>query len=137
MVPVELAELFQQRGIPVVAIVSKVHAEASASKRSDGKKLMDFAEIVLDTGAPVGDAMVQIPGMEMKVAPGSTVGGAMLINCMKAETAKLLTEAGKPPQALAGAVAIGAERSTEIFQAAYDEHAHRLARLFANVGNAD
>ena len=137
LVPVELAELFQSKGIPVVAIVSKVHAEASASKRSDGKKLMDFAQIVLDTGAPIGDAMVQIPGMEMKVAPGSTVGGAMLINCMKAETAKLLTEAGKPPLALAGAVAVGSERSMEIFQAAYDEHAHRLARLFESVGGND
>lgn len=134
LVPVELAELFQQKQIPVVAIVSKVHAEASASKRADGKKLMDFAQIVLDTGAPVGDAMVEIPGMEMKVAPGSTVGGALLINCIKAETARLLTEAGQPPLALAGAVAVGSARSEAIFQAAYDEHAHRLARLYEKVG---
>ena len=134
LVPVEMAEGFKRRGIPVVAIVSQAHAQASASKRSDGKKLMDFATIVLDTGAPVGDALVQIPGMEMKVAPGSTVGGAMLINCMKAETAKLLTEAGQPPLALVGAVVVGAERSAEIFQAAYDEHAHRLAKLYENVG---
>lgn len=134
LVPVEMAEGFKRRGISVVAIVSQAHAQASASKRSDGKKLMDFATIVLDTGAPVGDALVQISGMEMKVAPGSTVGGAMLINCMKAETAKLLTEAGQPPLALVGAVVVGAERSAEIFQAAYDEHAHRLAKLYENVG---
>jgi len=95
---------------------------------------MDFAQIVLDTGAPPGDAMVTIPGMEMKVAPGSTVGGAMLINCLKAETARRLTDAGQPPLALAGAVAVGKERSVEIFQAAYDDHAHRLARLFEKVG---
>jgi uncharacterized phosphosugar-binding protein len=134
IVPVEMAEGFQARGVPVVAIVSRAHADASASKRADGKKLMDFADIVLDTGAPVGDAMVAIPGMEMNVAPGSTVGGALLVNCLKAEIARLLTEAGEPPLALAGAVVVGAARSVEIFQAAYDDHAHRLARLYAAVG---
>lgn len=134
VVPVEMAELFQQRGIPVVALVSQVHADASPAKRADGRKLMDFAEVVLDTGAPVGDAMVAIPGLEMKVAPGSTVGGAMLVNCVKAEVARRLVDAGAPPLALAGAVTVGAQRSAEIFQAAYDEHAHRLARLYADVG---
>jgi uncharacterized phosphosugar-binding protein len=77
---------------------------------------------------------VEIPGMEMKVAPGSTVGGAMVVNCLKAEVARLLTEAGSPPLALAGAVAVGKERCDKIFQDAYDEHARRLARLYANIG---
>src|SRR5438445_8354085 len=46
LVPIEIAEQFQQRGVRVIAIVSLVHANASTSKRSDGKKLQDFAEIV-------------------------------------------------------------------------------------------
>jgi uncharacterized phosphosugar-binding protein len=134
LVPVEMAELFHSKQIPVIALVSTEHAAASSSKRADGRKLMEFAQIVLDTGAPVGDAMVEIPGMEMKVAPGSTVGGAMVVNCLKAEVARLLTEAGSPPLALAGAVAVGKERCDQIFQDAYDEHARRLARLYANIG---
>ena len=134
VVPVEMAEHFQLAAVPVIALVSRTHADASPSKRPDGRKLMDFADWVLDTGAPIGDAMVEIPGMEMKVAPGSTVGGAMVVNCLKAEVARILTEAGSPPDALAAAVTLGAERSAEVFQAAYDDHAHRLARLFADVG---
>jgi len=134
LVPVEMAELFREQGIPVVAMVSKEHASASASKRADGRKLMDFADIVLDTGAPVGDAAVSIPGMDMKVAPASTIGGAMIVNCIKAEVARLLTEAGAPPTALAGAVVVGKPRSEEIFQSAYDEHARRLAKLYAKLG---
>src|SRR3989475_5583045 len=43
LVPIEIAEQFQQRGVRVIAIVSLVHANASTSKRSDGKKLQDFA----------------------------------------------------------------------------------------------
>ncbi len=134
IVPIEMAEGFQKQNIFTVALVSKDHAEASQSKRSDGKKLMDFADIVLDTGAPVGDAMVSIPGLEMPVAPGSTVGGCLLVNAVKAEIALRLTEAGQPPLALASAITVGQERSVEIFQAAYDEHAHRLAKLYENVG---
>src|SRR5436189_5830875 len=53
IVPVEMAELFQQKGIKVVALVTKAHLEKSKSKRSDGKKLTDFADLVLDSGAPV------------------------------------------------------------------------------------
>jgi uncharacterized phosphosugar-binding protein len=134
VVPVEMAEIFQQRGIKVVSLITKVHSEASSSKRADGKKLGDFSDLILDTGAPVGDAMVWLEGMEMPVAPGSTVGGAMLINCLKAETAKLLTEAGHPPTALAAAATVGAEKATAFFEAAYDEHAHRIAKMYAQVG---
>lgn len=134
VVPIEMAEGFQQRGIKVVAIISKEHSDASTSKREDGKKLQDFADIVLDTGAPIGDAMVKIDGLDTPVAPGSTVGGCLLVNCIKAEVARLLTEAGQPPKVLSAAVVVGAERAVELFESAYDEHAHRLARLYANVG---
>ena len=60
-------------------------------------------------------------------------GGVLLVNSIKAEVAKLLTEAGQPPKVLTAGAIVGAERATELFEAAYDEHAHRLARLFENV----
>lgn len=134
IVPIEMAETFQARGVKVVALISRRHAEASASKREDGRKLQDFAELVLDTGAPVGDAMVRIDGLDTPVAPGSTVGGCLVVNAIKAEVAKRLTEAGQPPKVLTAGAVVGPERAEELFEAAYDEHAHRLARYYANVG---
>lgn len=134
VVPIEMAEGFHQRGIKVVAIISREHSDASTSKRADGKKLQDFADIVLDTGAPVGDAMVKIENLDTPVAPGSTVGGCLIVNCIKAEVARLLTEAGQPPKVLSAGAVVGAERAVELFESAYDEHAHRLARLYASVG---
>src|SRR5206468_2541646 len=65
--------------------------------------LQDFADLVLDTGAPPGDAMVRVPGLGTPVAPGSTVGGAMLVNCLKAEVAARLAVAGHPPTVLSAA----------------------------------
>ncbi|MEZ5042588.1 MAG: SIS domain-containing protein [Saprospiraceae bacterium] len=130
IVPIEIAEQFQSKGIKVVALVSKAHSDGSVSKREDGKKLVDFADLVLDTGAPLGDAMVYLPGLATPVAPGSTVGGVMLINCIKAEVAQLLTEAGQPPKVLTAAAIVGSEKATELFEAAYDEHANRAAELY-------
>lgn len=137
IVPIEIAELFQQKKIRVVAVVTREHLEKTTSKREDGKKLSDFADLILDTGAPAGDAMVNVPGLDTPVSPGSTVGGAMIINCIKAETAKLLTEAGHPPKVLTSSAIVGAERATSLFESAYDEHAHRLAGLYASVGRKE
>jgi uncharacterized phosphosugar-binding protein len=134
VVPIEIAELFQQRGIKVVAIISRRHSEASNSQCADGKKLQDFAHVVLDTGAPVGDAMVRVDGLDTPVSPGSTVGGCMLINAIKAEVAARLTRAGKPPKVLTAGAVIGRQRATDLFESAYDEHAHRLAKLYEKVG---
>jgi predicted NBD/HSP70 family sugar kinase/uncharacterized phosphosugar-binding protein len=134
VVSIEMAEGFQRRGIRVVAIVSRAHAEATATRDPRGRKLHELADLVLDTGAPSGDAMVRIPGLATPVAPGSTVGGCLLVNAIKAEVAARLTEAGRPPKVLTGAAVVGAERAAALFEAAYDEHARRLARLYAGLG---
>lgn len=134
VVPIEMAELFQQRKIKVVAIITREHAEKSRSRRADGKKLGDFSDLILDTGAPAGDAMVYVDGLDTPVSPGSTVGGAMIINSIKAEVAGILTAAGKPPKVLSAAAVVGDKRAVALFEGAYDEHAHRLARLYENVG---
>jgi uncharacterized phosphosugar-binding protein len=136
VVPIEMAQIFRERGIKVVAIISKAHSEASQSKHASGKKLQDFADVVLDTGAPAGDAMVKVDGLDTPVAPGSTVGGCMLVNCIKAEVAARLTKAGKPPLVLTSGALIGTDRATKLFEAAYDEHARRMASLYAGLGSA-
>jgi len=134
IVQIEVAEGLKERGVKVVALVSQQHLEASSSKRDDGRKLSDFADLVLDTGAPVGDAMVRIDGLETPVAPGSTVGGCLVVNAIKAELAQRLTAAGQPPKVLTAGAVVGAERAAELFEAAYDEHAHRIARYYAKLG---
>ena len=60
VVPIEIADLFQRKGVRVVSIVSQRHSERSKSRHAAGKKLQDFSDLVLDTGAPAGDAMVTL-----------------------------------------------------------------------------
>jgi uncharacterized protein (UPF0212 family) len=58
----------------------------------------------------------------------------MIINCLKAEVARQLTANGQPPKVLSGAAIVGEKRAVELFEGAYDEHAHRLAKLYEKVG---
>jgi len=134
VVAVEMAEGFRRRGIRVVAIVSREHALASESRHPRGVKLAEVADLVLDTGAPPGDAMVAIPGLDTPVSPGSTVGGALIVNAVKAEVAARLTAMGHPPRVLTAGAVVGRARSEALFEAAYDEHARRLAGLYADIG---
>jgi uncharacterized phosphosugar-binding protein len=128
-VPIEMAQQFRARGVKVVALVSRRHADASTSQDPDGLKLHGCADLVLDTGAPAGDAMVQIEGLDTPVAPGSTLGGCLVVNAIKAEVAARLTRAGHPPLVLTASAVVGAERARSLFEAAYDEHGRRLAAL--------
>ena len=135
VVPIEIAEEFNKRKIKICALVSRLHLEGSSSKRSDGKKLIDFADYVLDTGAPLGDAMVKIEGLDTPVSPGSTLGGILVINCLKAEIAGILQKNGLEPKVLSSPKVVGEQRARDLFESAYDEHAHRIAKLYEKVGS--
>ena len=130
VVPIEMAEHFRRKKIKVVSVISVAHSAASSSKRADGIKLGDVSDLVLDTGAPVGDAMITIDNLPTPVAPGSTLGGVLIINCIKARVAALLTEAGQPPTVLSAANVVGHTEAIRLFEKAYDEHAARLAKLY-------
>ena len=134
VVPIEMAEEFQKRGLKVVALISRLHLEGSTSKKADGKKLTDFADLVLDTGAPLGDAMIYLESLDTPVAPGSTLGGVLLINAIKAEVANILHQRGKSPKVLSSGKSVGEDRAKALFESAYDEHAHLMAKLYAKVG---
>ncbi len=133
VVPVEIAQGFQRTGMKVVAVISKAHSERSESRHRGGVKLADCADLVLDTGAPAGDAMVNVEGLDTPVSPGSTIGGVLLVNALKAEVAARLTAAGAPPTVLTASCLVGPERAAELFEAAYDEHAHRIAKLYEKI----
>jgi len=50
------------------------------------------------------------------VSPGSTVGGVIIINSIKAEVAQLLTEAGQPPKVLTASAIVGDEKAKQLFE---------------------
>jgi uncharacterized phosphosugar-binding protein len=59
---VEFASLAVERGLPIVAITSLAHSDVVESRHPSGKKLKDLATVVIDNGAPFGDAVLPLPG---------------------------------------------------------------------------
>lgn len=78
--------------------------------------------------------MVTLPNLETPVAPGSTVGGCIIVNCLKAEIAQLLVSNGQPPRVLTAGAVVGQQRASQLFEEAYDEHGRRMAGLYATLG---
>lgn len=130
VVPIEMAEGFRESGMKVVGIVSLAHSQGSETRHPKGLKLTDVCDIVLDTGAPLGDAMVAVPGVPVPVAPGSSVGGCLIVNAIKAEVAARLAAQGHVPKVLTAGAIVGQSEATRMFESAYDEHARRVARLY-------
>jgi uncharacterized phosphosugar-binding protein len=127
-VPIEMAIGGRERGLEVVAITSVANANASAPSHSTGTRLLDHADVVVDLCTPPGDALVRLDGVEMPVAPGSTLAAVVVANEIKTRTAAMLAARGALPPVLTSAAVVGAERSAELFDAAYAEHARRARR---------
>ena len=70
------------------------------------------------------------PVWKRRSRPLSSVTGCTIINLIKAEVARLLTEAGHPPKVLTSACHLGAERARELFEETYDDYRRRVGVLY-------
>ena len=68
------------------------------------------------------------------MGPGSTITAIAIVNSIKVRTARLLVEQGAMPPVITRASVVGAERSRILFDAAYREHARRIAGAIAGEG---
>lgn len=92
---IEAAEIGKAAGATIIAVTSLAYSSQAAQGR---RRLADLADVVLDNGAPPGDACVALPGTEMRVGPVSTSVGAALLNAVFAEAAaRLQAEGGDAP----------------------------------------
>ncbi len=127
-VVVEMAREAKKLGRTVVVVTSVENGKMSEAKHSSGKKLMDYADIIIDTCVPLGDAAVTIDQLPYPVSPTSTIANTLIINLIKARTAELLTQMNKPPHVLTSSLVIGKEASRQAFEDAYDDYRRRVFR---------
>ncbi len=90
---IDTALYAKQRGLFVVAITAKSNLDKPAT-HSSGKRLADAADLVIDTCAPIEDAIVPISGWSRPVSGSSTVLAMILAHELVARTAKALAERG-------------------------------------------
>jgi uncharacterized phosphosugar-binding protein len=131
-VPVEMARGARRRGLRVVAVTSVQQSMSEEPAAAVGSRLLDEADLVIDLCTPHADGLVLIEGLDTPVGPGSTVAAVVIADSIKVRTAQLLVERGAMPSVITRASVVGADRSRQLFDDAYREHARRLARAIAS-----
>jgi uncharacterized phosphosugar-binding protein len=130
---VEMGMGAKNRGMPVIAMVSLPHCSNSKPAHPSGKKLIDFADVILDNQAPTGDCVEEIAGLDWRTGPVSTVTGGMIMNMLRCETAGMLLDAGHKPVMLPSHQLIGtpsAQAAEEQLEHFYEGYRKSLSHLY-------
>lgn len=133
-VPVEIARGARRRGLKVIAVTSVAQSTSDEQDPAVGARLLDEADLVIDLCTPHADAMIAVDGLDTPVGPGSSLAAIAIVNSIKVRTAQLLVERGAMPPVMTRASVVGAERSRDLFERAYQEHARRIAHAIAGEG---
>lgn len=96
-VTIDAAEAAKEKGLTVIVVTNMNTSTTVTSRHPSGKKLYDFADILIDNHGDRGDAAVALEGFEQKVCSSSTVVGAAVLNAVVARACELLIEAGVTP----------------------------------------
>jgi uncharacterized phosphosugar-binding protein len=127
---IELALLAKAMGLPVVAVTSLDHTNATPSRHPSGQKLAEIATITIDNCSPAGDAVTDIEGVPYKVGPVSSIGAIAVVNALKTRTAELLAERGVQPVVLTSPHFVGSSEGEEQLERVYDEYFRRIKRAY-------
>jgi uncharacterized phosphosugar-binding protein len=123
---VELASVVKEKGHPLIAITSLQHTGGMESRHPSGKKLIDFADVVLDNHAPYGDSVLDLPDGG-KVCAVSSITAALIAQMLVAEVLRRLTEAGEIPPVYLSANIPGGDEHNHALEAQYAGRIRRSA----------
>lgn len=121
--PIEVAMGAKQRGLKVIAVTSMEHSSSVDSRHSSGKKLYDFGDVVLDTGTPKGDAMLEFDGLPDRAGAVSTILGAVMLNAVMVEAIQYMLDKGFTPPVLISANVDGSDEHNAELMNRYKEMA--------------
>ncbi|MGC4152849.1 MAG: sugar isomerase domain-containing protein [Propionicimonas sp.] len=93
---VEFAGLVRAAGLPLVALTSMTHTNAVPPRHASGKRLCDLADIVIDNGAPAGDAALDV-GQGVLVGAVSNLAGVVIAQLLTEGVARTFLEHGRTP----------------------------------------
>jgi uncharacterized phosphosugar-binding protein len=133
-VPVEMARGARRRGLRGIAVTSVAQSMSGAVDPAVGGRLLDEVDLVIDLCTPEADAAVTLAGLDTPVGPTSTLAAVAIANAIKVRVAELLVEGGAMPPVITRASVVGADRSRDLFDQAYSEHARRIARALSGPG---
>jgi len=116
-VPVEMAKIASERGIKIIGITSYEYTKNVESRHPSGKKMYEFADVVLDNKVPKGDAMVEAEGFPVKFTPASGVTSNALLHSLMTVVIEILLKRGvEPPITIAANVDGSGEHNDRLWK---------------------
>lgn len=95
--PIEMAREAQKHGHKVIAETCTEFSLSQPSRHSSGKRLLDYADVILDNQGPWGDVVIQMEDLKQGLGPASGVTGTTLIHSMLVEAAMRIKAKGQVP----------------------------------------
>lgn len=121
---VEMALIAKTAGHKVVALTSLEHSRAITSRHPSGSRLFELADVVIDNGAPHGDAILPMPDGGA-VCALSSIANAAIAQAIVAEVTARLLERGIEPPIYRSANIEGGDAHNEVWE---DRYAGRIRR---------
>ncbi|WP_347300042.1 SIS domain-containing protein [Dolosigranulum savutiense] len=92
---VDMALAAKEIGMEVIALTSVSFSSGVSSRHSSGKLLKDVADVVIDIKCELGDAALEMEGLEPKFSGTSTVLGMTVMESIMARTVEISVENGE------------------------------------------
>ena len=93
--PIEMAMKAKQEGNFVVVLTSYEVSKGMTSRHSSGKKLYEFADIILDNCGKYGDCCMKVGNYDTGAI--STITGAFILHTIETEATKIMVDKGFKP----------------------------------------
>jgi uncharacterized phosphosugar-binding protein len=118
-VSIEMAQLAKAAGAKVICITNIKHSKAVSSRHSSGLKLYEICDLYLDNFGEIGDASIELKGLNTKVGATSTVIGAALLQAIMVQSAQNLLDRGIKPELFSSSNADEGEELNQVLTEKY------------------
>ncbi len=115
--PVEAALKAKDMGAKTIAITSRSYSSKLKPRNPWGKRLFEVVDVAIDNKVPPGDAVLEVPGLEVKVSPVSTILNSFIAGLLVAYAVRELTSLGvEPPVWLSSHLPEAKEHNQRLFE---------------------
>lgn len=124
---IDAAEEAKKRRLKTIGVTSVEFSKKAEldipNRHPSNKNLYELVDIVIDVRVPVGDALLDVTGVDVKVGAGSTYPMIFAVNSVVVRAIEIVAQKGqRPPVMLSGNIAAG-----DGYNLKYDEkYRHRI-----------
>ena len=125
-VAIDMALDAKAKGVKVIALTNLTYSSQVTARHSSSKRLCECADIVIDNCGDFEDSCIELTNFDQKVAPSSTVIGALIVNILVVQVAEKLLELGIDPPIYHSANVDGGDAFNQLMFEKYKNQIHYL-----------